>query len=180
MSERVPAGLDEFLAEAGWAGATAEPLPWDASFRRYFRMRNGTRTAMLMDAPPPNEDQRPFLQVGQWLRAQGLRAPAIYAERAERGLVLIFFFSSRRRHTRWTGDWSSDVCSSDLSDQRIRLLAQADLGQKLPRAHVYRVAIDDAEAGGRMGQEDVLGDRQQRNQCQLLVEIGRASCRERV
>src|SRR5690348_17407946 len=27
-----------------------------------------------------------------------------------------FFFSSRRRHTRWTGDWSSDVCSSDLSD----------------------------------------------------------------
>src|SRR5438876_10705116 len=27
---------------------------------------------------------------------------------------MIFFFSSRRRHTRWTGDWSSDVCSSDL------------------------------------------------------------------
>src|SRR5690348_17821532 len=27
-----------------------------------------------------------------------------------------FFFSSRRRHTRWTGDWSSDVCSSDLPD----------------------------------------------------------------
>src|SRR6266487_4725425 len=29
--------------------------------------------------------------------------------------VVYFFFSSRRRHTRWTGDWSSDVCSSDLS-----------------------------------------------------------------
>src|SRR4051794_31349312 len=29
--------------------------------------------------------------------------------------VAFFFFSSRRRHTRWTGDWSSDVCSSDLS-----------------------------------------------------------------
>src|SRR4051794_41627971 len=29
-------------------------------------------------------------------------------------LVHFFFFSSRRRHTRWTGDWSSDVCSSDL------------------------------------------------------------------
>src|SRR6266487_4508546 len=28
--------------------------------------------------------------------------------------VVLFFFSSRRRHTRWTGDWSSDVCSSDL------------------------------------------------------------------
>src|SRR6267154_4275428 len=29
-------------------------------------------------------------------------------------MVSVFFFSSRRRHTRWTGDWSSDVCSSDL------------------------------------------------------------------
>src|SRR6266487_2163310 len=29
-------------------------------------------------------------------------------------VTLFFFFSSRRRHTRWTGDWSSDVCSSDL------------------------------------------------------------------
>src|SRR6266581_8639529 len=30
-----------------------------------------------------------------------------------------FFFSSRRRHTRWTGDWSSDVCSSDLAMVRV-------------------------------------------------------------
>src|SRR5439155_18119485 len=30
-------------------------------------------------------------------------------------LIFIFFFSSRRRHTRWPRDWSSDVCSSDLS-----------------------------------------------------------------
>src|SRR5690348_18260841 len=33
---------------------------------------------------------------------------------------MYFFFSSRRRHTRWTGDWSSDVCSSDLDDLLIR------------------------------------------------------------
>src|SRR6266581_8128915 len=31
-----------------------------------------------------------------------------------RSFFFFFFFSSRRRHTRWTGDWSSDVCSSDL------------------------------------------------------------------
>src|SRR5438876_2467034 len=31
------------------------------------------------------------------------------------GYAGCFFFSSRRRHTRWTGDWSSDVCSSDLN-----------------------------------------------------------------
>src|SRR5690348_16539480 len=35
--------------------------------------------------------------------------------------TIIFFFSSRRRHTRWTGDWSSDVCSSDLQLQVIEL-----------------------------------------------------------
>src|SRR5690625_6423535 len=29
--------------------------------------------------------------------------------------IFLFFFSSRRRHTRWPRDWSSDVCSSDLS-----------------------------------------------------------------
>src|SRR6266487_6498971 len=34
-------------------------------------------------------------------------------------LLVVFFFSSRRRHTRWTGDWSSDVCSSDL-DPRLK------------------------------------------------------------
>src|SRR5437762_11483051 len=34
--------------------------------------------------------------------------------------VLFFFFSSRRRHTRYIGDWSSDVCSSDLGDKNRR------------------------------------------------------------
>src|SRR5438876_4975874 len=33
-------------------------------------------------------------------------------------MFCFFFFSSRRRHTRWTGDWSSDVCSSDLETVR--------------------------------------------------------------
>src|SRR5690625_7494025 len=32
--------------------------------------------------------------------------------------TLLFFFSSRRRHTRWPRDWSSDVCSSDLTSFR--------------------------------------------------------------
>src|SRR5690625_5648631 len=33
-------------------------------------------------------------------------------------MVYLFFFSSRRRHTRWPRDWSSDVCSSDLDHGR--------------------------------------------------------------
>src|SRR5438309_3292099 len=35
--------------------------------------------------------------------------------------VLFFFFSSRRRHTRWNCDWSSDVCSSDLDSAGTRV-----------------------------------------------------------
>src|SRR5438876_8914171 len=37
--------------------------------------------------------------------------------------IFFFFFSSRRRHTRWTGDWSSDVCSSDLKRRARELRA---------------------------------------------------------
>src|SRR5256885_11943532 len=37
----------------------------------------------------------------------------------------MFFFSSRRRHTRLQGDWSSDVCSSDLSDRSTESMKQA-------------------------------------------------------
>src|SRR5690625_6073353 len=36
--------------------------------------------------------------------------------------ISCFFFSSRRRHTRWPRDWSSDVCSSDLIINRLNLL----------------------------------------------------------
>src|SRR5690625_5732628 len=36
---------------------------------------------------------------------------------------LVFFFSSRRRHTRWPRDWSSDVCSSDLMLAALHVLA---------------------------------------------------------
>src|SRR5690348_4998081 len=39
--------------------------------------------------------------------------------------MALFFFSSRSRHTRWTGDWSSDVCSSDLEDADALLMVVA-------------------------------------------------------
>src|SRR6266487_6152590 len=45
--------------------------------------------------------------------------------------VMFFFFSSRRRHTRWTGDWSSDVCSSDLGRGRSLPVALVAAGAAL-------------------------------------------------
>ena len=97
MSVKLPDGLAEFAASAGWEDAGVEPLPGDASFRRYFRLRraSGAR-AMLMHAPPPHEDPAPFLSVARWLSAQGLRAPAVLAERAADGWVLLEDFGDAR------------------------------------------------------------------------------------
>src|SRR2546430_16658039 len=63
----------------------------------------------------------------------------------------LFFFSSRRRHTRFDCDWSSDVCSSDLykNDKYDEVLHQARLTtDQKKRAELYREAqrilVDDA------------------------------------
>src|SRR5690348_11550971 len=53
-----------------------------------------------------------------------------------------FFFSSRRRHTRWTGDWSSDVCSSDLCQPaaRIRQACTGPVAARWPTADAGRAS----------------------------------------
>src|SRR5438094_1556691 len=49
-------------------------------------------------------------------------------------LFFCFFFSSRRRHTRSYGDWSSDVCSSDLSQSASRVAAAAELTARIEQS----------------------------------------------
>src|SRR5207248_8187150 len=73
-------------------------------------------------------------------------------DRTARGFFQ-FFFSGRRRHTRSYGDWSSDVCSSDLSAAMARW------------ARIHDVPLLEATAGS----DSELANEQ----------IGRASCRER-
>lgn len=93
----LPDGLAEFIAAAGWGGAEVQPLPGDASFRRYFRLvKEGGEAAMLMHAPPPHEDPAPFLHVAHWLISHGMRAPAILAEDAGAGWVLTEDFGNDR------------------------------------------------------------------------------------
>src|SRR5690606_35327253 len=58
-------------------------------------------------------------------------------------LLHLFFFSSRRRHTRFSRDWSSDVCSSDLSVQQVALRA-ARLGVRSEGLHVLAETDVDA------------------------------------
>src|SRR2546430_12675076 len=87
----------------------------------------------------------------------------------------LFFFSSRRRHTRFDCDWSSDVCSSDLMWGRgvkdVPVLAYDRV-----RFFGERVAAVAAE------DEDIAQQALELIQVEYeeLPEIGRASCRERV
>src|SRR2546430_4703023 len=87
------------------------------------------------------------------------------------------FFSSRRRHTRFDCDWSSDVCSSDL-----------DVFWQIADGHVFQQAFTvregetifdiahDIEAEKLMTADEFLTAAQNPE----LIQIGRASCRERV
>ena len=73
---------------------TLAPASTDASFRRYFRITlaepwRGHPTVVVMDAPPPMEDCRPFVHVAQLLRAAEVNAPEVLAADLERGLLLL-------------------------------------------------------------------------------------------
>ncbi len=78
-----------FLDSTGWAGTEPRPLAGDASFRRYFRLVDGKRRAVLMDAPPPQEDVRPFVAVASHLAALGLSAPKVLAKDPHAGFLLL-------------------------------------------------------------------------------------------
>jgi N-acetylmuramate 1-kinase len=108
--------MREFLAASGWSGASPAPLPGDASTRRYFRVAQNGREAMLMDQPqgaetpasPPDAtaqqraalgynavarlagaDCARFVAVADYLRGRGLSPPQIFAADTAQGFVLM-------------------------------------------------------------------------------------------
>src|SRR5256885_3738302 len=98
--------------------------------------------------------------------------------RSERCIrYLVFFFSSRRRHTRLQGDWSSDVCSSDLKFESTLSSLEpskdpAVLG-KGQQVFLQMCAPCHRPDGGGLVGPNICDD-------YWIHEIGRASCRERV
>src|SRR5256886_7821834 len=91
-----------------------------------------------------------------------------------RFISFIFFFSSRRRHTRFDCDWSSDVCSSDL------VMPDVYLGTVEPRDRFLLASdgltgmLEDPQLA-----ELMAADRMPQEQVDDLIKIGRASCRGR-
>ena len=78
-----------FVARSGWGDARERLLAGDASFRKYFRLTRAGGTAVVMDAPPPHEDVRPFVRIGRHLLAMGLSAPEIFAVDEANGFLLL-------------------------------------------------------------------------------------------
>ncbi|MDX2222003.1 MAG: phosphotransferase [Rhodospirillaceae bacterium] len=78
-----------FLRRHGWDTAARSRLAGDASFRKYDRLVRGGPRAVLMDAPPPQEDVRPFVRIARHLHDLGFSVPAILAEDADHGLLLL-------------------------------------------------------------------------------------------
>ena len=81
--------IANFLKIHGWNHASRLPLANDASFRRYERLVDGTRRAILMDAPPQKEDVGPFICIARLLSKLGYSAPTIKAADPEKGLLLL-------------------------------------------------------------------------------------------
>ena len=106
----------DFLLRHQWGNAEILPLQPDASFRQYLRLRQGDKTAMLMDAPPPMENAEAFVTITRHLEEIGVRVPHIHATDIDSGFLLL----------------------EDLGDQTFtRLLAS---GHDEPA--LYRQAID--------------------------------------
>lgn len=143
MNER-DSVIRAFAENAGWGAAEIAPIPGDASFRRYFRLIEGDRRAILMDAPPPEEDPRPFIDVARYLTAQQLRAPEILAADADAGLVLLEDFGDVRM--RETVDASDADTERAIYTRAIETLAHL---HDRPAANVplYDRAVYQREAG---------------------------------
>jgi aminoglycoside/choline kinase family phosphotransferase len=86
---RLEAGLAWSAAALDRTGLEVSPVAGDASFRRYFRLHDNTSTWILMDAPPDQEDSRPFVEVDQRLLQAGVHAPQILAADLAQGFLLL-------------------------------------------------------------------------------------------
>lgn len=73
-----------------------EPASADASFRQYFRIRSASGIYIVMDAPPAQEDCRPFLTIAGHLHDLGLNAPEILATNLQDGFLLLSDLGTRQ------------------------------------------------------------------------------------
>ena len=92
-----------FIDQTDWAGGAITTLRADASIRRFFRIHKGQKTAVLMDASPPQEDTAAYELMQKKLKRIGMTVPDIYAGDHARGLILMEDFGDVRYFELVTG-----------------------------------------------------------------------------
>jgi aminoglycoside/choline kinase family phosphotransferase len=101
------------------AAARFEPASADASFRRYFRVSEGERSWVVMDAPPDKEDCGPFIHVARLMQQAGVHAPRIVAQDLERGYLLLTDLG-RQTFLQVIGEANADALFDAAIDALIR------------------------------------------------------------
>ncbi|MCA1325225.1 aminoglycoside phosphotransferase family protein [Herbaspirillum sp. alder98] len=105
--------------------STLRPASADASFRRYFRVDTVAGGSVIaMDAPPPQEDVRPFIQVAGVFGATGVTVPKILAQDVEQGFLLLSDLGSTTYLHQLNGD-SAHRLYMDAIDALVLLQAQS-------------------------------------------------------
>ncbi|MGV8841666.1 MAG: aminoglycoside phosphotransferase family protein [Pseudomonas sp.] len=92
LKQWLAAQLPVLFTAQGWGAvppATLTAASSDASFRRYFRWEGANRSFIVMDAPPPQEDCRPFVQVAELLAQASLNVPQVLAADLQSGFLLL-------------------------------------------------------------------------------------------
>jgi N-acetylmuramate 1-kinase len=130
------AALADFLHRCGWGGRTPVPLAADASFRSYYRVCHGRRRAILMDAPPPQEDVASFAAIAMLLRDLGLSAPRILDADRARGFLLLEDFGDET-YNRLLADGADESALYALAIDALVALQQAVAAVKLPDLPPY-------------------------------------------
>jgi aminoglycoside/choline kinase family phosphotransferase len=128
--------MTTFLAAQGWDGVAPAMLTADASFRRYYRLADNGRRAVVMDAPPPQEDVRPYVAVAKILRAHGFSAPEIYAEDRDRGFLLIEDFGDDT-YTKLLAKGADEAALYTLAIDTLVALHRVVEAERLPELPLY-------------------------------------------
>ncbi len=88
--------MEGFVKQSSWQGAVITPLAQDVSVRKFFRLVNGDKTAILMDARPPLEDTAMFEFMRNKFDKIGLNVPEIYETDHDKGFVIMEDFGDER------------------------------------------------------------------------------------
>lgn len=129
---------EQFVAATVWADSEWQPLPQDASSRRYFRLHKADKTCLLMDAPPATENIDAYLDITAFLRGLGLRVPEIYGENRTEGFALIEDFG----HGTFTKLLANSASEHDLYMLAVDVLLQLHRHVDAARLSVPTFSID--------------------------------------